>query len=344
MAPTHPTDTAHQTALVLVLSFASLAAFLSSSSHLEHVAAAARRTGTLTVLVRTPANSPSPWSASLNDASGSSSSSSTSSAPPPLSPSPVQLWLPLERAIARVYSAASKVFLADGRVLAAVDVVLEQMRVLPFCIPNGTDVVRWDVEEDTEDSVESTWEQGEWRDAYEVVALGGTFDHLHAGHKILLSMACAITTRKLVVGVSDDVLLKNKKHAQYLESLAQRTLAVERFIELLRPTVQHDVVPLQDVYGPTAYDPEIGALVVSDETRAGGDTINRLRAAEKGLSKLDVHVINLVADDAESASSDSPAPAVKVEAAAKMGSTGIREWMAKQEARSADGTSTARKA
>lgn len=26
----------------------------------------------------------------------------------------------------------------------------------------------------------------------------------------------------------------------------------------------------QDVYGPTAWDPEIEAIVVSDETRAGG--------------------------------------------------------------------------
>jgi phosphopantetheine adenylyltransferase len=37
---------------------------------------------------------------------------------------------------------------------------------------------------------------------YPVVALGGTFDHLHAGHKILLSMAAWITSWKLIVGVT----------------------------------------------------------------------------------------------------------------------------------------------
>lgn len=37
---------------------------------------------------------------------------------------------------------------------------------------------------------------------YPVVALGGTFDHLHAGHKILLSMGAWITSEKLIVGVT----------------------------------------------------------------------------------------------------------------------------------------------
>ena len=37
---------------------------------------------------------------------------------------------------------------------------------------------------------------------YPVVALGGTFDHLHAGHKILLSMAAWIATRKVIVGIT----------------------------------------------------------------------------------------------------------------------------------------------
>lgn len=37
---------------------------------------------------------------------------------------------------------------------------------------------------------------------YPVVALGGTFDHLHAGHKILLSMGAWIARRKLIVGIT----------------------------------------------------------------------------------------------------------------------------------------------
>lgn len=35
-----------------------------------------------------------------------------------------------------------------------------------------------------------------------VVALGGTFDHLHAGHKILLSMSAWIASARLIVGIT----------------------------------------------------------------------------------------------------------------------------------------------
>jgi len=38
--------------------------------------------------------------------------------------------------------------------------------------------------------------------SYPVAALGGTFDHLHAGHKILLSMGAWIAKDKLIVGVT----------------------------------------------------------------------------------------------------------------------------------------------
>ncbi len=40
---------------------------------------------------------------------------------------------------------------------------------------------------------------------FPVVALGGTFDHLHAGHKILLSMAAWITQEKLIIGMTGTI-------------------------------------------------------------------------------------------------------------------------------------------
>lgn len=41
-------------------------------------------------------------------------------------------------------------------------------------------------------------EEGQYGD----VALGGTFDHLHAGHKILLSMTAWIASHRVVCGVT----------------------------------------------------------------------------------------------------------------------------------------------
>jgi glycerol-3-phosphate cytidylyltransferase-like family protein len=40
------------------------------------------------------------------------------------------------------------------------------------------------------------------RVVYNVVALGGTFDHLHAGHKLLLTMGIFLAAKKLIIGVS----------------------------------------------------------------------------------------------------------------------------------------------
>lgn len=50
---------------------------------------------------------------------------------------------------------------------------------------------------------------------HENVVLGGTFDRLHAGHKILLSEAVLRCTRKLTVGITDTSMLKCKTHNCY---------------------------------------------------------------------------------------------------------------------------------
>jgi len=100
------------------------------------------------------------------------------------------------------------------------------------------------------------------------VALGGTFDHLHAGHKILLSMGAWIGER-LLVGLSSAALLAGKTYASVLEPYEQREARVCAFVALFAPRVACMVVPIVDVYGPTGWDPEIEALVVSKETLGG---------------------------------------------------------------------------
>ena len=43
------------------------------------------------------------------------------------------------------------------------------------------------------------------KEYYPVVALGGTFDHLHNGHKILLTISTWIASKKVICGVSGKV-------------------------------------------------------------------------------------------------------------------------------------------
>ena len=42
--------------------------------------------------------------------------------------------------------------------------------------------------------------------------LGGTFDRLHTGHKVLLSEAVVLARKQLTVGVTDGDMLKSESH------------------------------------------------------------------------------------------------------------------------------------
>lgn len=108
--------------------------------------------------------------------------------------------------MSRAYGAATKVFIAEGRLLDSVDVVLVEMRGLAVCAGNGVEVVRRMVG-DGREGVEEEVQEEEGGKEYAVTALGGTFDHLHAGHKILLTMAALITTRRLIAGISGAFLV-----------------------------------------------------------------------------------------------------------------------------------------
>ncbi|KAI0320114.1 hypothetical protein OF83DRAFT_1106675 [Amylostereum chailletii] len=158
---------------------------------------------------------------------------------------------------------------------------------------------------------------------YHVVALGGTFDHLHAGHKILLSMAAWIADEKIIVGVTDDALLVKKANKEVMESLDERIRRVRAFLELFKPGLVLDIVPITDVYGPTGWDPNIQALVVSRETLSGGAAIDKHRAASS-LPPLKTFVIDVIShnsarlDDAD----------VEILKQTKMSSTFIRGWIA----------------
>jgi pantetheine-phosphate adenylyltransferase len=62
----------------------------------------------------------------------------------------------------------------------------------------------------------------------------------------------------------------NKANKHILESLPYRIDRVRSFLTLFKPNLEYDIVPIQDVYGPTAVDPDIQALVISKETLSGG--------------------------------------------------------------------------
>ena len=71
--------------------------------------------------------------------------------------------------------------------------------------------------------------------------------------------------------ITDDALLIRKSNKEVLEDLPTRISKVTSFLSLFRPGLEYYVVPIDDVYGPTGWDPNVQALVVSKETLSGSD-------------------------------------------------------------------------
>lgn len=121
------------------------------------------------------------------------------------------------------------------------------------------------------------------------IAMGGSFDNLHNGHRKLLLLAAAACSDQLTVGITGDAMLVSKKNHNLIASFDCRRAGVEKFLLLVKPTLGLRLVELTDPFGPTISDPSIEAIVVSSETLSGAHKINSIRR-ERGMAELTVLV------------------------------------------------------
>ena len=121
---------------------------------------------------------------------------------------------------------------------------------------------------------------------YSKVAVGGTFDKFHDGHKKLLSTAFEIGD-KVEIGVTSDAFGGLKGD---IDSCEIRMSNLKNFF-----SEEHDfcVVPLDDPYGTTIYDSDFDAIVVSEETEPTAVEINEIRIS-KGMNPIDIVVVSFV--------------------------------------------------
>ncbi|NXE55946.1 COASY synthase, partial [Casuarius casuarius] len=82
---------------------------------------------------------------------------------------------------------------------------------------------------------------------------------------------------------------------ELIEPYELRVARLREFLLDVKPSLQYDIVPLLDPYGPAITDPELQCLVVSEETRKGGEAVNKKRL-ENGLSELALYEILLLKD------------------------------------------------
>lgn len=64
---------------------------------------------------------------------------------------------------------------------------------------------------------------------------------------------------------------------ELIEPYELRAAKLREFLEDVKPSLCYDIVPLADPFGPAITDPDLQCLVVSEETRRGGEAVNRKR-------------------------------------------------------------------
>ncbi len=124
------------------------------------------------------------------------------------------------------------------------------------------------------------------------VAVGGTFDELHRGHKVLLLKAFEIGERVLI-GLCTDEFAKKLGKPHITAKFEERLKELKLFLSDLGESERAEIIPLNDPSGPSATDRCIGALVVSEETQPSAERINKKRK-ESERPPLKIVTINMV--------------------------------------------------
>jgi len=127
---------------------------------------------------------------------------------------------------------------------------------------------------------------------YEKVAVGGTFDTLHRGHKALLSKAFEIG-EKVVIGLSSDEFASKMCKPHKTAAYAERLKELKTFLKKRGLGNRAEIVPLNDPYGLTVSGKSLDALIVSKETELTANKINKVRV-EAGLPPLKIISISMV--------------------------------------------------
>jgi len=124
------------------------------------------------------------------------------------------------------------------------------------------------------------------------VAVGGTFDELHRGHRKLLLKAFEVG-ETVMIGLTSDDMLRGDPKDHIVDSYESRKRELLHFISSQGVAERAQIIPLHDPYGTTLSNESLQALVVSEETAPMAKKINRLRE-ERHLKPLMIYVIRMV--------------------------------------------------
>ncbi len=127
---------------------------------------------------------------------------------------------------------------------------------------------------------------------FRTVAVGGTFDQLHRGHKTLLQKAFEVG-QKVLIGLCSDEFVGRMKKPHAAAPYDQRIEDLKIFLLIHGWLDRAKIVSLNDPYGATLSKGRVEALVVSKETEPTADVINDKRK-KMSLPPLQIVVIEMV--------------------------------------------------
>jgi len=124
------------------------------------------------------------------------------------------------------------------------------------------------------------------------VAVGGTFDELHKGHRSLLVKAFEVG-ENVLIGLCTDEFVKKMGKPHVTAPYEVRLKELQAFLKKSSISDKAEIIPLNDPYGNTLTDKCIEALVVSEETEKIAIKINQKRS-EAQLPQLKIVTISMV--------------------------------------------------
>jgi len=127
------------------------------------------------------------------------------------------------------------------------------------------------------------------------VAVGGTFDLLHSGHRRLLEEALEVG-EMVTVGLTTDRMVSRLYKNHEVEDYDTRLKVLRDFLTERDALERTDIIPLDDPFGPTIDREDFDAIVVSRDTESGAERINEIRRS-RGLDELAVVTIDMVLDE-----------------------------------------------
>lgn len=116
--------------------------------------------------------------------------------------------------------------------------------------------------------------------------MGGSFDHMHLGHKLFLTKAALVVNDLLCIGITSDQMISKKSLPFLLDPYNLRARKVKEFLNELKVNFEFQLYTINDTKGNSSSSIQFEVLILTKETLKGGLIVNEGRK-EAGLLPLE---------------------------------------------------------